>query len=168
MERIPYGKHTKEFREEAVNYPAHRVGHSSPVFRKAQMPHAIEVATCAVLLEIAKIDGEFTDEEQKIINSILKKKFSLTDEEAKERIRLTSEELKQSSDLWRFTNTINKNFSKEQKVQLIEHIWQIIYSDKHLKGHEDYLVHKLQRLIWLDHKDLIDAKTKVKKEFIGF
>ncbi len=26
MERIPYGKHTKEFREEAVNYPAHRAG----------------------------------------------------------------------------------------------------------------------------------------------
>jgi uncharacterized tellurite resistance protein B-like protein len=50
-----------------------------------------------------------------------------------------------------------------QKVQLIEHIWQIIYSDKHLKGHEDYLVHKLQRLMWLDHKDLIDAKAKVKK-----
>lgn len=130
---------------------------------KAQMPHAIEAATCAVLLEIAKIDEEFTDEEQKIINNILKKKFSLTDEEVKNLIKLTSEELKESSDLWQFTNTINKNFSKEQKVQLIEHIWQIIYSDKHLKGHEDYLVHKLQRLMWLDHKDMINAKTKIKK-----
>lgn len=126
-------------------------------------PHVVEAATCAVLLEIAKIDEEFTDEEQKIINNILKKKFSLTDEEVKNLIKLTSEELKESSDLWQFTNTINKNFSKEQKVQLIEHIWQIIYSDKHLKGHEDYLVHKLQRLMWLDHKDLIDAKAKVKK-----
>ncbi len=133
---------------------------------EAQMPHAIEVATCAVLLEIARIDEEFTNEEQQIINSILKKKFSLTDKEVENLVKLTSEELKQSSDLWRFTDTINKNFTKEQKVQLIEHIWQIIYSDKHLKGHEDYLVHKLQRLIWLDHKDLIDAKTKVKKELI--
>ena len=130
---------------------------------KAQMPHAIEAATCAVLLEIAKIDEEFTNEEQKIINNILKKKFSLTDKEVEELVKLTSEELKQSSDLWHFTDTINKNFTKEQKVQLIEHIWQIIYSDKHLKGHEDYLVHKLQRLMWLDHKDLIDAKTKSKK-----
>lgn len=133
---------------------------------KTQMPHAINVATCAVLLEIAKIDGEFTDEEQKIINSILKKNFSLTDEEVKELVKLTNEELKQSSDLWQFTNTINKNFSKEQKVQLIEHIWQIIFSDKHLKGHEDHLIHKLQTLMWLDHKDLIDAKTKVKKGLI--
>ena len=133
---------------------------------KVQRAHNIEAATCAVLLEIAKIDEEFTNEEQKIINNILKKKFSLTDEEVKNLIKLTSEELKESSDLWHFTNTINKNFSKEQKVQLIEHIWQIIYSDKHLKGHEDYLVHKLQRLMWLDHKDLIDAKTKVKKELL--
>ncbi|MEK6677930.1 MAG: TerB family tellurite resistance protein, partial [Nitrospirota bacterium] len=114
-------------------------------------------------LEIAKIDEEFTNEEQQIINGILKKNFSLTDEEVKELVKLTGEELKQSSDLWQFTNTINKNFTKEQKIQLVEHIWQIIYSDKHLKGHEDHLVHKLQRLMWLDHKDLIDAKTKVKK-----
>ncbi|MFZ3064966.1 MAG: TerB family tellurite resistance protein [Nitrospirota bacterium] len=130
---------------------------------KVQRAHNIEAATCAVLLEIAKIDEEFTNEEQKIINNILKKKFSLTDKEVDELVKLTSEELKQSSDLWHFTDTINKNFTKEQKVQLIEHIWQIIYSDKHLKGHEDYLVHKLQRLMWLDHKDLIDAKTKSKK-----
>ena len=133
---------------------------------KTQKSHAIDVATCAVLLEIAKIDGEFTGDEQKIINSILKKNFSLTDEEVKELVKLTNEELKQSSDLWQFTNTINKNFSKEQKVQLIEHIWQIIFSDKHLKGHEDHLIHKLQTLMWLDHKDLIDAKTKVKKGLI--
>ena len=133
---------------------------------KVQRAHNIEAATCAVLLEIAKIDEEFTNEEQKIINNILKKKFSLTDEEVEELVKLTSEELEQSSDLWHFTDTINKNFTKEQKTQLIEHIWQIIYSDKHLKGHEDYLVHKLQRLMWLDHKDLIDAKTKVKKELL--
>lgn len=133
---------------------------------KVQRAHNIEAATCAVLLEIAKIDEEFTNEEQKIINNILKKKFSLTDEEVEELVKLTSEELEQSSDLWHFTDTINKNFTKEQKTQLIEHIWQIIYSDKHLKGHEDYLVHKLQRLMWLDHKDLIDAKTKIKKEFL--
>ncbi len=133
---------------------------------KAQMPHAIEVATCAVLLEIARIDEEFTDEEQQIINNILRKNFSLTDEEVEDLVKLTSEELKQSSDLWQFTNTINKNFTKDQKVQLIEHIWQIIFSDKHLKGHEDHLIHKLQTLMWLDHKDLIDAKTKVKKELL--
>ncbi len=134
---------------------------------KTQKSHAIDVATCAVLLEIAKIDGEFTDEEQQIINNILKKNFSLTDKEVRELVKLTSEELKQSSDLWQFTNTINKNFTKEQKIQLIEHIWQIIFSDKHLQGHEDYLVHKLQRLMWLDHKDLIDAKTKVKKGILS-
>ena len=133
---------------------------------KTQKSHAIDVATCAVLLEIAKIDGEFTGEEQKVIQDILKKNFSLTDEEVKNLVKLTSEELKVSSDLWHFTDTINKNFTKEQKVQIIEHVWQIIFSDKHLQGHEDHLVHKLQRLMWLDHKDLIDAKTKVKKKLL--
>ncbi|MFZ3092107.1 MAG: TerB family tellurite resistance protein [Nitrospirota bacterium] len=54
---------------------------------KTQLPHAIEVATCAVLLEIAKIDEEFTNEEQQIINNILRKNFSLTDKVKKELLK---------------------------------------------------------------------------------
>ena len=64
--------------------------------------------------------------------------------------------------LWQFTNAINEQFTKEQRISLIESIWKVIYTDDTLDKHEDYLVHKLQNLLRLSHKELIDAKLRVK------
>ena len=120
----------------------------------------IHVAACALLLEMAHIDGEFSHSERENIISILKKKFCLSDECVTELLKVSSEELKQSIDLWQFTNLINQNYSTEEKIQVIEMIWKIVYADQKLDKHEDYLAHKLAKLLRLTHKQLIDAKLK--------
>ena len=74
---------------------------------------------------------------------------------------LTEEELEKSIDLWRFTSQINKNCSLEEKLCIIETVWQVAYSDGRLDSHEDYLIHKLSELFNISHKDLIEAKLKV-------
>ena len=122
--------------------------------------HDIHVATCTLLLEMAVIDGEFSDSERENILSILKKDYHLSDEYAAELIEASNEELKRSIDLWQFTNLINENYSLEEKLQIIEMVWEIVYTDGKLDMHEDYLVHKLANLLRLTHKQLIDAKLK--------
>ena len=59
------------------------------------------------------------------------------------------------------TNLINQNYSIEEKIRIIEMIWKLAYTDGKLDKHEDYLVHKLARLLRLTHKQLIEAKFKV-------
>lgn len=122
--------------------------------------HNVNVATCALLLEIAKIDGEFTAVEQKNIVDILKKEFQLSDDYIQEITETAEKELKESHDLWKFTNLINKYYDREEKNKIIEIIWKVIYSDGNLDKHEDYLVHKLSRLLNLRHSELIDAKLR--------
>ena len=73
-----------------------------------QRGHSISVATCALFLEMATIDGEFSDEERGNILSILEKEFQLSHEDAAELIEAAREELKQSIDLWKFSNLINR------------------------------------------------------------
>ena len=51
--------------------------------------------------------------------------------------------------------------SEQKKTQIIEMVWEIIYIDGKLDQHEDYLVHKLARLLRLSHKQLIEAKLKI-------
>lgn len=121
----------------------------------------IEVAACALLVEIAGIDKEFSETERKGIISILEEEFGLEDEMAMEVIELAGEELKDSVDLWQFTSLINKNYSPDEKMQLIELVWKVVYADGHLDKHEDYLVKKLSRMLNLSHKEMIDAKLKV-------
>ena len=121
----------------------------------------VEVASCALLLEMSNADGEFSDVERENIINLLKKDFYLSDEDAQELIEVTDKELKESIDLWHFTNLINVNYSTEEKLRVIETVWRVIYSDGKLNAHEDYLVHKLATLLKLTHKELIDAKLKV-------
>lgn len=121
----------------------------------------VGVATCALFLEMAHIDGEFDESERTHILHILKEQFGFSEEQVAPIMRAAEEELEGSIDLWRFTSLINENYTVEEKIQVIEEVWRIAYADGHLDKHEDYLVHKMADLLRLDHKQLIDAKLRV-------
>jgi uncharacterized tellurite resistance protein B-like protein len=123
--------------------------------------HDIRIATCALLLEMANIDGEFSAAERKNILAILNKDYQLSDEYAEQLINASNDELHRSVDLWRFTNLINRNYSIAEKIRIIEMVWEIAYTDGKLDKYEDYLVHKLAKLLHLTHKQLIEAKLRV-------
>lgn len=127
----------------------------------AEPVHDVRVAACALLLEMANVDDEFDEKEKNDIVSILENEFGLKDDDAAQIIEAAQKELDKSLDIWQFTNLVNKNYSKEEKLNVIELVWRVVYSDGILDKHEDYLVHKLAKLLRLQHKDLIDAKLKV-------
>ncbi|MEA3223475.1 MAG: TerB family tellurite resistance protein [Thermodesulfobacteriota bacterium] len=129
--------------------------------------HDIRVATCALLLEMSHIDGEFSEIERENIISILKKDYHLSDEHAARFIAASEQELKTSTDLWQFTNLINQSYSFQEKTDVIEAIWKIAYTDGKLDKHEDYLVHKLATLLHVSHKQLIEAKLKARDSMSG-
>lgn len=124
-------------------------------------PRTLHVATCALFLEMAEIDGEFSSAESERILSMLKEEYGLREEYALEIARASSEERKNSLDLWQFTNLINENYSDDEKIRVVELLWKIVYADGKLDEHEDYLVHKLAKLLRLTHRELIDAKLSV-------
>jgi uncharacterized tellurite resistance protein B-like protein len=123
--------------------------------------HDIRVATCALFVEIARIDEKFTQEEMETIISILKEKYNLSQEHADALIAEAEKELKESVDLWQFARLINENYSNEEKVKIIETLWQIVYVDGKMDRYEHYLMSKLKKLLRLSHDQLIDAKLKV-------
>lgn len=129
--------------------------------KKKDKSYNIQVATCALLLEMANIDGEFSKEEQDNIVSLLNKKFQVSCEYAAELIQSSQKELSGSTDIWQFTNLINQNYSRDEKINMVEMVWEVVYADGKLDKYEDYLVHKLGKLLRLSHKELITAKLKV-------
>ena len=124
-------------------------------------PGNINLATCALLLELANVDGKFSKQEKDNITDIFKTKYGLSEIEVNELLKSSEAELEKSIDLWQFTNVINQNYSLEEKLKIIETIWEVAFSDGKLEQHEDYLVHKVAALLRLSHKQLIDAKLKV-------
>jgi uncharacterized tellurite resistance protein B-like protein len=123
--------------------------------------HRIHLATCALLLELAYINGEFSDDERHNIIAVFKRDYKLSDGDISQLMEASEKELTTSIDLWRFTNFINQNYTVEQKIQIVETVWKVAYADGTLDKHEDYLAHKIATLLRLDHKQLIEAKVKV-------
>ena len=124
----------------------------------------IEIAACVVLVEIAESDSECTEDEIGHVLETMKSTFNLSREHAEEMIELARQARNKSVDLWQFTNQINQSFNHSEKIKLLEAVWQVIYADGQIDKHEDYLVHKLANLLRLQHKELIDAKIKTKKD----
>ncbi|MCH7549604.1 MAG: TerB family tellurite resistance protein [Candidatus Krumholzibacteriota bacterium] len=121
----------------------------------------VRVAACALFLEMANIDNEFSEEERQHILGILHSEFGLSEDDALELAQEAAAELEGSIDLWRFTNMINKNYSEAEKIRVVELLWQVVYADGHVDAHEDYLVHKVTKLLRLPHKQMIAAKLRV-------
>jgi uncharacterized tellurite resistance protein B-like protein len=121
-------------------------------------PKKVSIATCALLLEMAHADDQFSKEEMTNIMTILQNQYDLPEQDAREMISLAEEERKESLDLWQFTNLINENYSKEEKQKVVEILWRVIYTDGKVDKHEEYLMRRLTFLLNLDHKDMIEAK----------
>ncbi len=124
----------------------------------------LEVATCVILLEAATADSNFTPEEQQKVIEILKSRFQMNDQAVKELIDKSEAERGNSTDLWYFTNLINENLDNDEKYNLMEQVWEVIYSDGTLDKFENYVAHKLLNMLNLDHSRFIDIKIKVKDE----
>jgi uncharacterized tellurite resistance protein B-like protein len=123
--------------------------------------HDVRVATCALFLEMAHIDEAFTQAEMDTILSIMKQKYALSQENADILLAEADKELAGSVDLWQFTRLINENYSIEEKIEIIETLWRMVYVDGKMDKYEHYLMNKLKNLLRLSHDQLIDAKLKV-------
>jgi len=124
----------------------------------------IEIAACALFIEIAKADGEFTDEERKFIISEMKSTFNLDDDYVNDLILLAEQRVKESVSLYDFTGVINTTFTFEEKIELIESLWRLIYKDEKLNQYEDHLIKRIAATINIEHKQIINAKLWVKEQ----
>lgn len=123
--------------------------------------HNLQVAVCALFLEICRIDKTFTNEEMETLLSILKGRYGLSGEDADALIQEADRELENSVDYWQFADMINKNYATEEKIEIVETLWRIVFVDGKMDRYEHYLMNKLGNLLRLSHTQLIDAKLKV-------
>ena len=135
-----------------------------PVEKREENQHKkLQIATAALFVEMAKADGNFSDEEQERVIHIMQNTFNLDEDCVHELIELSEKKLEESTSVYEFTSLINKHFNRDEKLELLEDLWKIIYVDDKLDKYEDRLVKVIGGLINVDHKDIINAKLLVKE-----
>ena len=123
-------------------------------------PERIQLAACALLLELAHSDDEFSDAERDHIESVLLRHFNLEPEADRALIALADQERKQAVDLWQFTSLISSSYDLGQKMVLAEVMWGLILVDGTIAEHEAYLVRKMANLLGLEPGYLSQARAQ--------
>ena len=146
----------RQFFEKHIKSNADK-GNSVPV-------HSLQIATAALLIEMMRADSEITDVERNTVTDTIRTKFSLSREETDSLLQLAKEEIWASTGYFEFTSLMNKWFSYDEKVKVIEQLWDVAYADAILDSNEEYMVRKIAHLIHVEHRDFIDAKLRTREK----
>lgn len=120
--------------------------------------HQRQLATAALLIEVATIDQEFDERELSKITQLLTQRFSLSDEEVTQLTDLARQESRQATSLYQFTALVNQHFSAAEKYELIKGMWLIAYADDSLDKYEEHVIRRVAELVHVSHSDFIRAK----------
>jgi uncharacterized tellurite resistance protein B-like protein len=124
----------------------------------------IQVAACALLLELAYADDEFTEDERAHIEVALGRHFDIDSDMVNQLMQLADEERRKSVDLYQFTRLIAERYDLGQKMVLAEVMWGVVYADGELAKHESYLMRKVSNLLGLKPGYLAEARKKATGE----
>jgi uncharacterized tellurite resistance protein B-like protein len=120
------------------------------------------IKVSALLIHTAKIDENYSPQEQKIIKQALKE-IGANDKDLDEIIKNAEEIESNSVQILDYTKEV-KNMNQENKIKIIETLWRIIYSNKEADIYETNLMRRLAGLLYIDSKLMGDIKNKIKEE----
>ena len=135
--------------------------HIAPTQTAPSEEHRLQVATAALLAEVMRLDGQ-ADPERRVILDAVRRRFSLGEDEAAALVELAEAEARDAVDYYQFTSLINRAFTAEQKVHIVELMWQVAYADETLSAHEQHVMRKIADLLYVSHGDYIAAKLRAK------
>lgn len=130
-------------------------------------PTRVQLAACALLLELAHADGEFSPEEQAHLRIALGEQFGLDEATGAELLRLAEAARAESLDHFQFTRLIAAEYDLRRKMELATTMWGVILADGRLTDHEAHLVRKMASLMQLDPASLAAARRSAERRRDG-
>jgi len=129
----------------------------------AKTADPLHVAACALLLDVAYADGEFSAPERAHLEGVLERHFALPPDAGRELIALCEAERSKAVDHFGFTSVLQSNYDIGQKMLLAEIMWGLVLADGQIAEHEHYLTRKIANLLELEPGYLSTAKAAAEK-----
>ena len=128
--------------------------------------HQLNLAAAALLVEMVLQDEHIDSAEVASVKQLLCKQFNLSTAEAEDLYLLAEEEKHSATDYHQFTKLIASHYTQPQKIQLIESLWKVAFSDQVLDRYEEHMVRRIADLIHVSHKDFIQARHRAENKSI--
>lgn len=121
------------------------------------------LAIAALLVEAAKSDGVYREGERHVVAGLLRRLFDLDETAAGRMVTAAEQALARSVQLFRFTRPIVERVPPDQRVAIVEGLWETVYADRILTADEDSLVRRVAGLLYVSDRDRGAARLRVLK-----
>jgi len=121
----------------------------------------VQLATVALLVEAAQMDAEFGAEERAKIIELVEGRFGLSAAESRELLQAASEKVEQAVEVFGFTREIKNAFSPDERIEMMEMLWEVAYADGVLHDLEASLMRRLAGLLHVSDRDSGLARKRV-------
>jgi len=117
-----------------------------------------QLASAALLVEVAKADASFSSDERRALLELLRSTFTLDEEALLALESLAAQRSDEAVSLHEFTRQIVQNSGPEERCHLIGLMWQVAYADGRLDKYEEHLIRRVADLIYVSHSDMMRLK----------
>ncbi len=111
-----------------------------------------ELALATLFIQLAKVDNDFSDEEYRIISTILEKRYGVTKSESEAIIKEAEIIETDSSDTMQITREVKSTIPYEDRLEILRDLWQIIMADNYRSNEENNFMRLVTKLLGMSDK----------------
>ncbi len=126
-------------------------------------PDELKLALTALLVEVAHSHDHFDETERGVVARLLERRFNLSTADALALLAAGEREADRSAELFHLTRIVNERLSFDQRIELIEMLWEVAYADGALDQYEDSLLRRVGGLIYVPDRERGMARRRVLK-----
>jgi uncharacterized tellurite resistance protein B-like protein len=136
----------------------------APLVREAGHSHEeLRIAAAALMVEAAQLDDTFDARERDKIRELVAERFELDAEEGDSLIEAAEARVAESSQIHGFTRVIKARFSHEERIELVEMLWEVVYADGELHHYEANLMRRLAGLLQVSDREAGAARKRARE-----
>ena len=122
-----------------------------------------QVAAAALLVEAARSDGNFGDTERQVIAASLGRHFGLSASQVEELLEVAERTSRESVEWHGFTHAVKEATSPEERVGLIELLWEVVLADGQVHDYEASLIRRLCGLLYVSGRESAEARNRARE-----
>ncbi|HLF11636.1 MAG TPA: TerB family tellurite resistance protein [Gammaproteobacteria bacterium] len=121
----------------------------------------LQLATAALLVEAAMMDGAFDPGERARISRLLAERFALNAEEVATVIEEAEAAVQHTGQLYGFTRVLKDRYDPAERIRMIEMLWEVAFADGDVDHFESNLIGRVGGLLFVTDRDRGLAKQRV-------
>jgi uncharacterized tellurite resistance protein B-like protein len=122
------------------------------------------LAAAALLVHTAEIDGNMAEAERRKLHDLLQRRFELSEADTQALISDATEAEHEAIDLYHFTTVINRSLKENDRLRIVQMMWEIIYADGRVSEFESNLIWRAADLLGMSSRDRIERGRRVAGE----